>query len=252
MPRRDWAPGERLLRQLIIIATPLKVWVRLQVYGLEQLEEPGAVLLVANHDSSLDPLALIAAGMERRRPIRFLARANLWRYPGLPWILDGVRQIPIRRGAGDHDALQAATSALQDGDAVCIFPEGTISRGRSLRARRGVARLAESAPEARIVLAAVSGGVDLVRFPLRPRVTVELFAPREGAAPPGEDHAEFAASLLAQIRERVPVIATGRRAGRARSRAARRTGRPADGILQMRWSRASSQRRTEQEPFDER
>ncbi len=252
MPRRDWAPGELLLRRLIIIFTPLKVWVRLQVHGLEQLEEPGAILVVSNHDSSVDPLALIAAGMERRRPIRFLARANLWRYPGFAWVLDGVRQIPIHRGAGDQNALQAATSALHAGDAVCIFPEGTISRGESLRARRGVARLAESAPEARIVLAAVTGGVDLVRFPYRPRVTVELFAPRTDTSSPGQDHAAFAASLLAEIRERVPATAAGRRAGRARARAAERTGGRADGILQMRWSRASPRRRTEQEPFDER
>lgn len=251
MPRRDWAPGERLLRTLIIIATPLKAWVRLEVHGLGLLEQPGAVLVVANHDSSVDPLAIIAAGMERRRPIRFLARANLWHYWGLPLILDGLRQIPIRRGAGDQDALHAATSALHDGEAVCIFPEGTISRGQALRARRGVARLAESAPEARIVLAAVTGAVDLVCFPRRPRVTVELFAPRvhESAR---EDHAEFAAGLLAEIRERVPVVAAGRRAGRARGAAPHMSAHGADGILKMRWSRGSAHRRPEQEPFDER
>lgn len=253
MPRRDWAPGERLLRLLIILFTPLKVWVRLEVHGLEQLEEPGAVLLVSNHDSSLDPLALIAAGMERRRPIRFLARASLWRYWGLPLILDGVRQIPIRRGAGDGDAMEAATEALLAGETVCIFPEGTISRGEELRARRGVSRLAQSAPGARIVLAAVTGGVELARFPRRPRVTVQLFAPAQARAVPAGDHAEFAASLLAEIRERVPVVAAGRRIARTRAfLLARWPGRRADGILQMRWSRAAAHRRTEQEPFDER
>ena len=108
--------------------------------------------------------------------------------------------------------FRAAVSALRAGEAVCVFPEGTISRGKRLRARRGVARLAEAAPDARIVLAAVSGGTDLVRFPRRPRVVVELFAPQTGQASPREDHAELASRLLGEIRERVPPTAAGRRA----------------------------------------
>ena len=248
MPRRDWAPGERLLRTLIIIATPLKAWVRLEVHGLGLLEQPGAVLVVANHDSSVDPLAIIAAGMERRRPIRFLARANLWHYWGLPLILDGLRQIPIRRGAGDQNALHAATSALHAGEAVCIFPEGTISRGQALRARRGVARLAESAPEARIVLAAVTGGVDLVRFPCRPRVTSSCSrrGPRSAGRGPRRVRREPAGGD-----SRAGARPAAGAAGRARA-AAPTSGRSADGILKMRWSRASAHRRPEQEPFDER
>ena len=126
-------------------------------------------------------------------------------------MLDGTRQIPIDRGAGDVAALETAVAALREGEAVCIFPEGTISRGQYLRARRGVARLAEAAPDARIVLAAVSGGTDLVRFPRRPRVVVELFAPADGHRLPGEDHAAFAGRLLGEIRERVAPVAAGRR-----------------------------------------
>ena len=165
MPRRRWAPGERFYRALIILLIPLRAWARLEVHGVEELRAPGGVLLVANHDSSVEPLALAEATMRVRRPLRFLTRANLWRLWPLGIVLDGTRQIPIERGAGDLDALEHAVSALRAGEAVCIFPEGTISRGERLRARRGVARLAEAAPDARIVLAAVSGGTDLVRFP---------------------------------------------------------------------------------------
>lgn len=211
MPRRDWAPGERLYRTLIIVLSPLRSWCRLEVHGVEHLQAPGAILLVANHDSSLEPLALAEAAMRVRRPLRFLARASLWRYWGVRSVLDGTRQIPIRRGAGDNGALDVAVSALRGGEAVCIFPEGTFSRGRHLRARRGVARLAEAAPDARVVLAAVSGGTDLVRFPRRPRVVVELFTPDAGHARPGEDHAAHAQRLLSQIRERVPPVPAGRR-----------------------------------------
>lgn len=212
MPRRRWAPGERLYRALIILLSPLRTWVRLEVHGVEELRAPGGVLLVANHDSSVEPLALAEAAMRVRRPLRFLTRANLWRLWPLGVVLDGTRQIPIERGAGDVPALEQAATALRSGEAVCIFPEGTISRGERLRAHRGVARLAQSAPEARIVLAAVSGGTDLVRFPRRPRVVVELFAPQTGQATPDEDQAELAGRLLREIRERVSPAAAGRRA----------------------------------------
>ena len=212
MPRRRWAPGERLYRALVILLSPLRAWARLEVHGVEELRAPGGVLLVANHDSSVDPLALAEAAMRVRRPLRFLTRANLWRLWPLGVVLDGTRQIPIERGAGDIAALQAAVGALRAGEAVCVFPEGTISRGEWLRARRGIARLAEAAPDARIVLAAVSGGTDLVRFPRRPRVVVELFSSQAGHALPGEDHAAFASRLLREIRERVPPNAAGRRA----------------------------------------
>lgn len=212
MPRRGWAPGERLYRTLVIIGVPLRVWCRLEVRGIEELRAPGGVLVVSNHDSSLDPLALGEACMRVRRPLRFLARASLWRWWPVRVLLDGLRQIPVRRGTGDRAAIEAATSALRAGEAVGVFPEGTISRGKRLRAHGGVARLAEAVPEARIVLAAVSGGTDLVRFPRRPRVVVELFSPRTGRPSPGENHAEFAGRLLQEIRERVPPADGGRSA----------------------------------------
>jgi 1-acyl-sn-glycerol-3-phosphate acyltransferase len=209
---RRRAPGERLYRTLVILGTPLRSWCRLEVHGVDQLRAPGGVLLVANHDSYLDPLALGEAAMRVRRPLRFLARANLWRLWPVRAVLDGIRQIPIQRGTGDVAALEQAVNALRAGEAVCIFPEGTISRGERLRARRGVARLAQAAPDARIVLAAVRGGVDLVRVPRRPRVVVELFAPRTGQASPHEDQAELAGRLLGEIRDRVPPAAGGRHA----------------------------------------
>jgi 1-acyl-sn-glycerol-3-phosphate acyltransferase len=125
-------------------------------------------------------------------------------------LLDGIGQIPIRRGAGDVGAIEAAVSALRAGEVVAVFPEGRLSRGQSLRAHRGVARLVKAAPEARIVLAAVSGGTDLVRFPRRPRVVVDLFAPRGGRPLPDEDDAELARRLLEEIRRRVPPAVASR------------------------------------------
>lgn len=194
------------------LGVPLRWWCRLEVRGRDVLPPAGTgTLLVANHDSWLDPLALADTLMRAGRPLRFLAKGTLWRSAPIAWLLDALRQIPIRRGGGDSGALDAAVHALGDGEAVCIFPEGTLSRGRRLRARRGVARLAQAVPDGAVVLAAVRGGTDLIRFPRRPRVEVELFLPTGGPARPDEDPAALAARLLDEIRERVPPVPCGRR-----------------------------------------
>jgi 1-acyl-sn-glycerol-3-phosphate acyltransferase len=128
-------------------------------------------------------------------------------------VLDGIGQISVRRGDHDVAALESAVRALRAGEVVGVFPEGRLSRGESLRAHTGVARLAKAVPEARVVLAAVSGGTGLVRFPRRPRVVVELFAPRGGQPSPDEDPAGLAWRLLDETRRRVPPAAAGRAAG---------------------------------------
>lgn len=186
---------------------PLAWWGRLRVRGLEVVPRTGPLLVVPNHDSQMDPVVLGIA-LRKVRPLRYLARADLWKIPGLGPVLHGLRQIPIERGTGDAAAIQAAVDALAADEAVCIFPEGKLSRGERLRARSGVARLRAACPEARIVLALISGTTDYVRFPRRPRVAIELVAP-----PPG---AEEAQALLDAIRERVPPVEAGRRGRRRR------------------------------------
>ena len=64
-------------------------------------------------------------------------------------------------------------------------------------------------------LCAVRGTADYVRFPNRPRVTVELFAPLDGPPRPDEEPNALATRLLGEVRERVPPVPAGR--GRARN-----------------------------------
>jgi 1-acyl-sn-glycerol-3-phosphate acyltransferase len=182
------------------LLVPLAWWGRLRVTGLEVLPERGPVLVVANHDSQMDPV-ILGVALRNRRQLRYLARANLWRIPGLGPVLRGLRQIPIERGAGDARAIHEAVAALRAGAAICIFPEGGLSGGERLRARTGVARLREACPEAAIVLAAIAGTTEYVRFPRRPRVRVGLFAPPGGRDPQ---------ALLNAIRDRVPPARAGR------------------------------------------
>ena len=189
---------------------PSAWWGRWRVEGLELVPKHGPLLVVPNHDSQMDPV-LVAVALRKIRPLRFLARADLWKMFGMAPLMNGMRQIPIERGARDETALSSAVEALEAGEAVCIFPEGKLSRGERLRARSGVGRLAALCPQARVVLCAIEGTTDYVRFPKRPRVRLTVFEPESGQPREGEAPAELAERYLDELRRRVPPALAGRR-----------------------------------------
>ncbi|MGB0121447.1 MAG: lysophospholipid acyltransferase family protein [Solirubrobacterales bacterium] len=198
--------GWRVYQAIRFILRPLRWWVRLEVKGLDNLPLRGPALVVANHDSWLDPLVIVEAMAWRRRLLRFLAKSSLWKSRILAWILDGAVQIPIERGANDTAAMESAVEAIGRGEMIGIFPEGTLSRGKVLRAKRGVARLAKASPGVPIVLVAVTGSTVLKRFPKRPRVEAEFFLPSGGQPRADEDPAELSQRLLDDIRDKAPQI----------------------------------------------
>jgi 1-acyl-sn-glycerol-3-phosphate acyltransferase len=184
-------------------------WGRLEVSGAEHLPAEGPVLLAGNHDSYWDPVAIGIAGLPHRQ-ICALAKSSLWK-PGLGRILDGMGQIPIQRGTGDTDAFGRAIEELRAGACIGIFPEGTRSLGRTLRARSGFGRLAEAVPEATLICATVEGTVDIPRFPTRPHVRVRFFRPEGGDRREGETAGELSARLLEEIRRHAPITPAGRK-----------------------------------------
>ena len=192
------------------VCRPLMGWGRLKVEGLELLPTEGPLLVLGNHDSHWDPVAVGVAAI-RRRQIKALAKSTLWDVRGLAPVLNGMGQIPIKRGAGDKEALSRAIEELRRGSCIGVFPEGTRSRGKVLRARSGVGRLALEVPEARIVLVAIDGTTGFTNFPRRPRVSVKFFEPEGGQPKPGEDPGELSVRLLAEIRALVPPSAAGRK-----------------------------------------
>ena len=114
-------------------------WGRLQVSGIEHLPASGPVLVFSNHDSAWDPVVVGCAG-KRRRQIRALARASLWRHRVLGRVLDGMGQIPIERGRGDKAAIAAATDSLAGGACIGVFPEGHALAGGARCGRAAVQR----------------------------------------------------------------------------------------------------------------
>ena len=193
----------RTYRLAMNVNKPVAWWGRLQVEGLDTLPGEGPLLIVGNHDSHWDPVMVGIAALERRQ-IRALAKSDLWKVRGLGPILDGMGQIPIERGKGDAQALARAIEALRSGICIGVFPEGTRSKGKVLRARSGVGRLALEVPEAHVSLVAVEGTTDLTGFPKRPRIRLRFFDPVGGQPRPDEDPGELSARLLSEIRELVP------------------------------------------------
>jgi 1-acyl-sn-glycerol-3-phosphate acyltransferase len=200
----------RTYRIVMAVNLPVARWARLEVSGAEALPTSGPLLVVGNHDSHWDPV-MIGVAARKRRMIRALAKSQLWDVRGLAPVLNGMGQIPIVRGAGDAQALANAIEALREGSCVGVFPEGTRSRGREMRARSGVGRLALEVPEAHVSCVAISGTADLTGFPRRPKIKVRFFDPAGGQPRSDEDPAELSARLLAEIRAISPPVISYRK-----------------------------------------
>lgn len=135
-----WYAGTLLVRPLFGLVF------RLRVRGLEHVPTSGGAILAFNHVSALDgPALAVIVAARVRRPVRFLVASGLFGRRAIGWILRRFDQIPIRRGAGDTDALERAVEAVRGGGLVAIAPEGRVNDDGApalQRIRRGAARIA--------------------------------------------------------------------------------------------------------------
>lgn len=134
-------------RLVVVVVKPLlRLFTKRDRAGIEHIPATGGFIAVANHVSEIDPLVVGEFLLDAGRPPRFLAKKELFRKPPLKWIFEGAHQIPVDRNSTDAAlALAAAVEALQAGECVLIYPEGSATRDPQLwpmRARTGVARLA--------------------------------------------------------------------------------------------------------------
>ena len=117
------------------------------IEGEQNIPAAGPVVLASNHVSYLDPLTLAWVADQRGRHVRYLAKAELFDKPVLGQLLHAAHQIPVRRGRADAaDALHTAVAALESGECIGVFPEGTISQDlEPMVAKSGTARLVQRA-----------------------------------------------------------------------------------------------------------
>ncbi|HEY5716880.1 MAG TPA: MFS transporter, partial [Motiliproteus sp.] len=112
----------------IVIAKLFAGRYRVEVLGFKNLPARGAVLLLGNHISWLD-WALIQIACPR--PVRFVMHRGIYNRWYWRWLLDLFGVIPIA-GGQSKQALETVNQLLQNGEVVCLFPEGAISRNGQL------------------------------------------------------------------------------------------------------------------------
>jgi 1-acyl-sn-glycerol-3-phosphate acyltransferase len=125
---------------------PLHLGIKWTIEGAQTVPVRGPAILASNHVSYLDPLVLAYLADRRHRKVRFLAKAELFEKGLLGPLLRGAHQIPVKRGTSDASAsLDAAVEALNRGECVTVFPEGTISLDlEPMVGKSGTARLAQA------------------------------------------------------------------------------------------------------------
>ncbi len=117
----------------------LRLFADLEVSGGENLPATGPLIVVANHQSNIDP-PLLAAVLKRHT--WFLAKAGIFWGPIVRWFLGSWGAFPLRREEGDVRALRWILHKLESGEAVVLFPEGTRNPGAMRKARPGVVQVA--------------------------------------------------------------------------------------------------------------
>jgi acyl-[acyl-carrier-protein]-phospholipid O-acyltransferase/long-chain-fatty-acid--[acyl-carrier-protein] ligase len=139
-----WQPA--LLTRLLFWA-PIHLLYRIRVLGREHIPAQGPALLVSNHVSFIDAFLIF---LSQKRLVRFVIWAPFVRLPGLRYLLHFARVIPMDGSAGPRaivQSLRLASEALAQGDVVCVFAEGGITRtGFLLPFHRGIEQILKRSP----------------------------------------------------------------------------------------------------------
>jgi len=137
-PRRGELAFYRLCRELVV-GLSKGLW-RLRVLHRERLPSSGPYVLAPSHRSVLDTPFL---GAVTRRRIRFMGKAELWEKRWSARLLSALGGFPVDRGVADRAALRSAMAALEGGEPLAVFPEGTRRQGPVVEdLHHGVAYLA--------------------------------------------------------------------------------------------------------------
>lgn len=184
-----------------------KVAFRLQIEGQEHIPRTGPGIVAANHVSYIDPIII---GIAVRRPVRFMAKKELFSFPLFGWLIRQLGAFPVNRDRTNLQAFKLATSFLTAGEIVAIFPEGTRGDGVTLRpAKPGIGLIAArtGAP----VIPAFHRGTGKVFpkgawFPRPYRIAIKFGAPYRFTEEPGDQADDRAATFSRVIMEKIAAL----------------------------------------------
>jgi 1-acyl-sn-glycerol-3-phosphate acyltransferase len=141
-----WLMPEYIVRLVMLFIT--RVVYRLRIRGDEHLPTDGAAILVCNHVSFVDAVIL---GVCSPRPTIFIMDHRIFKNPALGWFFRLVKAIPIAPQKEDPEAyeraFERARQVLNEGELLCIFPEGAITKdGKMQPFKAGVMKILETNP----------------------------------------------------------------------------------------------------------
>jgi 1-acyl-sn-glycerol-3-phosphate acyltransferase len=146
------------IRLCVAVLYPLdSLMYRIRFQHLERVPPPeaGGVIIAINHISHIDTLLMARLVWQAGRIPRFMIKASLFPKPVIGRVFRGAGQIPVYRGtATAASSLDDAVRALERGEAIVIYPEGTTTRDPQLwpmEAKTGIARLVLLAPHIPVV-----------------------------------------------------------------------------------------------------
>ncbi|MFE9428402.1 lysophospholipid acyltransferase family protein [Kitasatospora sp. NPDC006697] len=130
----------------VLVKPVLTVLVKPEWSGWENFPEEGGFIAAVNHNSAIDPVVYGHFQYNSGRPPRILAKSSLFDVPFIGFMLRKTGQIPVYRDSTDAArAFRAAAAAIENGQVVQFYPEGTITRDPELwpmTGKSGAARVA--------------------------------------------------------------------------------------------------------------
>ena len=189
----------------MIARNAARLW-RTRFEGLDEVPLAGGTLVASNHGSYLDHFFL-ACRIDR--PVNFMAAAELFSNPLAGRLLSALGAFPVRRGAHDHAAMEAAEAIVRRGGLVVIYPQGGIRPSLEGRPKHGIGivALATGAP---VVPAAIVDATSLHRAGfLRFRRISVRFAPPLAEGPEDPVNDEEAEVVTGRVWARVVELFAG-------------------------------------------
>ncbi|WNI18256.1 lysophospholipid acyltransferase family protein [Actinacidiphila sp. ITFR-21] len=196
----------------VIAKPPLIVLFKRDWRGMEHIPAEGGFLTAVNHNSYLDPLLYAHFQYNTGRVPRFLAKASLFKPFFVGAMMRGTGQIPVIRATTDAAAAyRAAVQAVNDGECVAFYPEGTLTRDPDqwpMTGKTGVARVA-LLTQAPVIPVAQWGGNEF----LPPYAKKPSFLPRKThrvqAGPPVDLSAYYGKEPSAEVLREVTATIMG-------------------------------------------
>lgn len=118
----------------------IRIFIRVEHYGMENVPKNKGYILAANHTSIAD---MFAIAVPVKGQICYMAKEELFKFFLVRWLFKALGTFAVRRGKGDTEAIDKACDIIKSGKVLGIFPEGTRSKtGEIGKAKAGVALIA--------------------------------------------------------------------------------------------------------------